>query len=52
MHQIQHSNSIKQSSVRSNQTHKNIKILKKFGLRELMFNLVQVKKHFVNHINK
>jgi len=35
MHQI-HPNPIKQSSVRSNRTRKNIEILKKFGSREAM----------------
>jgi len=39
MHQ-KHSNAIKQSSVRSNRTHKNIEILKKYGFRELIFNSV------------
>ncbi len=32
---------IKQSSVRSNKTHKHIKILKNFGLREPMFNSIR-----------
>jgi len=41
IHHVNHSNALKQSSVRSNRTQKNIEILKKFGLREPMFNSVR-----------